>query len=202
MAAHPGPVRDGGRGADGADVRAEVWVRDAGPDDAQAIARIRVAGWRSAYAGLLDQSVLDASDPVAEADRRRADLTAGLSAGTALRVAGRAGCVVGFALSGPYRASGDDPAGSTGPDDAELRALYVDPPAWSAGVGSVLVEDAAALLAAAGHPVVRLWVLAGNTRARRFYARHRFVDEGVGADYTPRGGTRAAPELRYRRDLP
>lgn len=176
-----------------------VTVRTARRDDAGAIARVRVAGWRAGYAGILEPAVLDALDPITEQARRRAEW--GTRPGS-LRVAEAGGEVLGFTLCGAYRAGEDDPAGSVGPSDAELQALYVDPGSWSRGVGSALIGDVVATLTAAGHPVVRLWVLAANDRARRFYARQGFVEEGISAPFTPRGGTRSVPECRYARPLP
>jgi len=74
-------------------------------------------------------------------------------------------------------------------DAHELAALYVLPATWGRGIGAKLLE-------AAG-PVSTLWVLEGNTNARRFYEQH---------GWRPDGARRTNPhapevaELRYRRD--
>ena len=175
----------------------QLTVREATRSDAPAIARVRVAGWRAGYAGILDDGVLAALDPAADAARWLATW----DSGPRRRVAEAGGAVVGFTTTGAYRSAGDDPAWPLGPDDGELMAVYVDPGAWSRGVGAALLADADAVLRAGGHPVARLWVLAANDRARRFYARHGWVDEGVATAYTPPGGATAVPEVRYRRDL-
>ncbi len=178
----------------------ELRIREAVRADAPAIANVRVAGWRAGYAGILDDAVLDALDPAADAARWTADW----DAGPRRRVAERDGAVLGFTILGAYRADGDDPAWPLGPDDGEVMAIYVDPAVWSGGIGSALLADAAEQLGAAGHPVARLWVLRDNARARRFYASGGFLDEepaGVVAPFTPRGTDRAVPEVRYSRPL-
>jgi GNAT superfamily N-acetyltransferase len=178
-----------------------VRVRGAVPDDAAAIATIRVAGWRAAYAGLIEQAVLDALDPVTEAVRRRAEW-AERPTPVVAEVDGR---VVGFVLTCPYRTAIEAPAHwPHDPDAGEVAALYVDPAVHGRGVGRALMDRALADLRAAGHPVAHLWVLTGNARARRFYEAAGFVDEspvGVTHDWIAPGATRPTPEVRYSRRL-
>lgn len=176
-------------------------IRPATVDDVRAIAEIRVAGWRSAYAGLMEQHVLDALDPAAEAERRRREW--GTRPSTTA-VASLGGAVVGFVMTCPYRGEADQPDWPADPHAGEVAALYVDPAVHGQGVGRSLLSHALAQLAVDGSTVARLWTLAGNTRARRVYAAAGFIDEspaGVVTDYTPRGGTRATPEVRYSRYL-
>lgn len=183
-----------------------------------------MAGWRTAYAGLLEQAVLDALDPVAEAALRRQRWAAGPVAvvaelqevdeapevgGTAevseLRVAATIGSrVAGFAMGGAYSADDGKAGWATVPGAGELRALYVDPAAQGRGVGRALLARVLAELSAVGHPVCQLWVLAGNSRARGFYAAGGFTDQsplGVAKPYIPRRGTRSALVVRYSRRL-
>lgn len=175
-------------------------LRTAVPDDAAAIASIRTAGWRTAYAGLIEQAVLDAMDPVAEAARRR-DAWGERPPPVLAEVDGR---VVGFVLTCPYRADDAQPHWPTEPGAGEIAALYVDPLSQGRGVGRSLMTRALADLRVAGHPVARLWVLRGNTRARRFYSAAGFTDEGplgVTHDFVARGATTSTPEVRYSRRL-
>jgi ribosomal protein S18 acetylase RimI-like enzyme len=65
------------------------------------------------------------------------------------------------------------------------------------GIGRQLIEAARAGLKEAGFPDMRLWVLTGNTRARRFYERAGLAPDGVEQTWTPRGSTLELPELRY-----
>ena len=196
-------------------------VRTGTPDDAPAIASIRVAGWRTAYAGLIEPAVLDALDPVAEAARRRDEWSqrpvpivavvggtvvgGTVVGGTVVGGTVVGGTVVGFAVTCPYRTATEQPTHwPHDPDAGEIAALYVDPAARSRGVGRALMARALADLRSVGHPVARLWVLTGNARARRFYEAAGFVDEsplGVTHDFLARGATRATPEVRYSRDL-
>lgn len=102
------------------------------------------------------------------------------------------GQVAGFATLGDAR----DPAAGGG----ELYAINVHPDSWGSGAGSALLVAAHAGLADLGHRRAVLWVLPQNARARSFYARHGWVDEGVERVETVQGVT--VPEVRYRRSLP
>jgi putative acetyltransferase len=63
-------------------------------------------------------------------------------------------------------------------DGAELEQLFVAPDQRGSGDAALLLADAEAKIAAAGHEVAWLAVVAGNARARAFYAKHGWVDEG------------------------
>ena len=71
----------------------------------------------------------------------------------------------------------------------EILAIYVVPELWSAGVGPALLRAGLAHLLRHGLGEIRLWVVADNPRARRFYERFGFVADGesrvvpVGPDY-------------------
>jgi ribosomal protein S18 acetylase RimI-like enzyme len=56
----------------------------------------------------------------------------------------------------------------------EVRALYVSPGSQSRGAGGELLDTALATARGLGAAGVRLSVLEGNVRARRFYERHGF----------------------------
>jgi ribosomal protein S18 acetylase RimI-like enzyme len=53
-----------------------------------------------------------------------------------------------------------------------------------------LLTEAVRLVAAAGHPRAWLAVAAGNTRARRFYERSGWIDEGPFEYAAPDSGVR------------
>ncbi len=63
-----------------------------------------------------------------------------------------------------------------------LHGLYVLPEAWGTGVADRLHERAVEALRAAGTETARLWVLAENRRARRFYERHGWYPDGSTRD--------------------
>jgi GNAT superfamily N-acetyltransferase len=80
----------------------------------------------------------------------------------------------------------------------ELYALYVSPDWWSTGAGRALMGEVLTCLEAEGYRRAILWVLADNTRARRFYERAKFTPDGGINVLTGLGGVL---EVRYTRDL-
>lgn len=161
--------------------------------DCDRVAEIRVGGWRSAYQGLVPRSYLDALDVAQDAEHRRSHLGQA-GAGVVNLVAEQAGAVVGWACHGPYR------HGETHTADAELYALYVDPGRYGDGIGRALLQESVRRCAAAGHARMLLWVLKGNARARRFYARRGFRPDGAEEPFDVDGVL--VPEVRYARGLP
>lgn len=166
-------------------------VRAMTEPDIDAVAAVRVSAWRYAYAGLMPQSYLDGMDVAAQAAQRRAAFADPANAVTNLVAEGPDGAVLGWAAYGP--ATTTDPEG-TAPDEGELYALYARPDVIGTGVGLALLTE---VLSRAPYPPVRLWVVEGNARARRFYEL---------AGFSPDGGTlleyadgSPVPELRYRR---
>ncbi|MGY0019719.1 N-acetyltransferase family protein [Streptomyces sp. YJ-C3] len=155
-------------------------------DDCAAVAEVRVRGWQFAYAGLMPQAYLDAMSVQRDAARRRE-----LFGRVTEFVAERAGAVVGWACHGPSR-DRDVP-----PGEAELYALYAHPAHLSTGVGRALLDACAAGALRAGHSSMRLWVVEGNVRARRFYERAGFMADGAREPYEVGGAT--VPEVRYVR---
>ncbi|MFF2501972.1 GNAT family N-acetyltransferase [Streptomyces sp. NPDC058067] len=171
---------------------AAIRVRDMTDADCEAVARIRVLGWQTAYEGLMPAAHLDAMNVEEETARRR-ELLARRGPSVGNLVAGRAGEVVGWACHGPLR---DD---DVPPGDAELYAIYVLPDVLSTGVGRALLEVVLERCAASGHGRIRLWVVEGNARARRFYERAGFSPDGAEDTYEVDGVL--VPEVRYLRPL-
>ena len=143
-------------------------IRIATLADADAIARVQVAGWHATYRGLIPDAELDRHTFEVRAPRWRQILSA---TGSTERttVFERDEAVVGFASAGPGRGE---------PNVGEIWALYAHPDAWGTGVGRALLGDALAFLAAKGHASVFLWVLRGNARAIRFYEAAGFRLDG------------------------
>jgi ribosomal protein S18 acetylase RimI-like enzyme len=161
----------------------------AGVRDATAIAKVHVASWRGAYAGLLPQPLLDTLSVQRRAEQWR-DQLADTEQVTLVAV-GVTEEVIGFASVG---ASGDaDADASTG----ELYAIYLSP-LWGVGIGSTL-HDAAVAMLSQRYTEATLWVLDGNTRARAFYERQGWDTNGLVREET-RGGA-VLNEVRYRRSL-
>jgi GNAT superfamily N-acetyltransferase len=82
------------------------------------------------------------------------------------------------------------------PTLAHLGHLFVKPRYWGAGVASELLAHATTAAADSGFVEMRLFVMAGQARARRFYAREGFA--AVGKPFDPGLGLLA---LEYRRRL-
>ena len=70
--------------------------------------------------------------------------------------------------------------------DDEAEQVYVDRAARGSGIAALLLADVERQVAANGHSRAWLAVAAGNARARRFYERSGWVDDG-GFDYQADG---------------
>jgi GNAT superfamily N-acetyltransferase len=162
-------------------------IRDARPSDARRFEEIRVAGWKTAYVGLMDADFLTSYVVDDERVQQREKWLADLPPGHVMLVAEDAGVVVGGAILTPSR---DEDLVEAG----ELLALYIDPARRSGGVGAALLSAGFARMP---QDVQSLWVLDGNTSARRFYERHGFVTDGGRKARTDIPG--APVEVRYRR---
>jgi len=156
-------------------------LRRATPADAESGARCHAECWREAYAAIVDPDVLRRSTD--DLEGRIARWREQLSRHTDERwVALQSGQVVGFSSAGPGR--DDDLPG------LEMYACYVRSRFWGSGLGSCLVR------AAIGDAPAYLWVFEANARARAFYRKHGFVEDGTNKD-EPRFGR---PEVRMVRD--
>ncbi|AQS71853.1 GNAT family N-acetyltransferase [Streptomyces pactum] len=161
--------------------------------DCDRVSAIRVRGWQTAYRGLMPQPYLDRLDAGADAARRRGLFTRTPDDVVNLVAEDDGGTVVGWACHGPYR------DGETRTADAELYALYVDAGRLGTGVGQALLGESVRRCTAAGHTRVLLWVVGGNTRARRFYERAGFRADGAEEPFEVDGVE--VPEVRYARHL-
>ena len=156
-------------------------IRREEPDDAEAIARVHVHGWQSGYAGIMPTEVLARLNPAAWAQRRRDLGTADPEHPFTTLVAEDGGTIVGFTTFGPYRNNQD--RGDLDPAHGELLAIYVEPACWGSGVARTLLAAARDGLAERGWTGYRLWVLADNARARRFYERAGHSPDGEESTY-------------------
>jgi GNAT superfamily N-acetyltransferase len=147
-------------------------IRRATPADAPAIAAVQARAWRHAYADVVEPERMP--DPAQEAPR----FAAHVDGGAEVYVWDQDGRVAAFAAL----------------DGRQLCAIYVDPTAQGAGVGSALLVHALEALRAAGHREAFLWTFEANGLARAFYERH-------GWELVPGEQHRLAPEVRYRRSL-
>lgn len=157
----------------------DVSLRSARPEDAAAVATIWRDGWRDGHLGHVPDALVAVQTP--ESFRTRA----------AERVGDTTVAVVGSEVAGFVMVVGD-----------EVEQVYVSTRHRGSGVAGRLLAEAERLVAAGGHQRAWLAVAAGNARARRFYERCGWIDEGL-FDYPAAGpdGTIAVPCHRYARPV-
>lgn len=149
---------------------------------------MHVRAWQVAYRDIVPDAHLDGLDVATRAARYDFDAAAPGAPETWIAVDGDD--VVGFVTVAPSR---DEDLPGLG----EVRALYVAPDRWRSGAGSALLARAEVLLGDAGFNEAHLWVLEGNTRARRFYERTGWALDG--ARKVVEIGGRPLAEVRYRK---
>ena len=174
-------------------------IRPATPYDAQAIARIRVQGWRFAYQGLISQDYLDSLSVAKDTKRMRgylsqfpqnsppsrsAPVQSSDGEKRSFMLAVRDDAVLGFCRfsAAPNNADRVERATPGGAMVGRLHSLYIDPSALGQGIGHTLMNHALSTFAAWGCEHANLWVLEGNSRAISFYERqgwHRTGDTKV-----------------------
>ena len=142
-----------------------VRIRQAVPDDAEALGPLHVDVWFDAYTGLMAQHFLDdrRADVGGRVERWREILS---TSDNTTWLAEDGDGLVGFGGAGPGRDNDVDM-------DLELYALYVRAAYYGTGVGYALFEQAV------GDRACYLWVLTGNERAIRFYERQGFRLDGT-----------------------
>lgn len=130
-------------------------LRSATRDDSRTVARIWADGWRDGHLGHVPDEL--AAIRTRESFEVRA----------AQRVADTVVAEVDGAVAGFVMVNGD-----------EVEQVYVDEPHRGTAVASALLAEGERLVKAAGHGRAWLAVATGNTRARRFYEREGWTDEG------------------------
>ncbi|WP_240509808.1 GNAT family N-acetyltransferase [Streptomyces malaysiense] len=149
-------------------------------------------GWQAACTGMVPQDHLDALT-VAEDARQRREMFERAPDTVLNLVAEVGGTVVGWAALGPSREDDREP------QDGELLALYASPDRLGTGIGKALMRQAPAAARERSFRRLVLWVLAANTRARRFYERAGFLPDGGSSDWPVSGVL--VPEVRLGRDV-
>jgi GNAT superfamily N-acetyltransferase len=133
----------------------QVTLRGARAEDAPEIAEIWFRGWQDGHLGFVPQELADVRTEDSfrtRAAERIPDTT----------VATVTGAVVGFVMV----------------VDDEVEQVYVSAAHRGTGVAQVLMGEAERQVRANGHGKAWLAVVAGNARARAFYKRAGWVDEG------------------------
>jgi ribosomal protein S18 acetylase RimI-like enzyme len=154
-------------------------VRPATPADAPRVAEIWRSGWGDGHIGHVPQELVDARTDESFATR------------AAERVGDTTVAVIGDAIAGFTMVVGD-----------EVEQVYVSPDHRGSGVADALLSEAERQIRANGHDAAWLAVVAGNARARRFYERCGWVDEGEFVyEASDRTGPIAVPCHRYVKAL-
>jgi len=164
-----------------------VRFRDAHADDVDALGRVHVRAWQSAYRGVMPDEYLDglqASDRAAMWERFLAEPRPDQR----LHVVTVDDRVIGFACFGSCAEAGEAPLG-------ELYAINLDPDHWGRGLGRKLLSTVTYELPAFGDSAV-LWVVPENARARVLYESAGWADDG-GRRHDEELGVRV-DEMRYR----
>lgn len=165
-----------------------IVVREARPDDLNAVAAVFLACWHDSYAGFLPAHVIGMYDE----DGARALWRPTLSnppADAVVLVAEQAGRgVLGVIRIGR---DPDEPAAG------HVYSLYVHPDTQGLGVGTRLLAAADDRFGRKGVDEVTLWVFAGNVAALGFYSRLGWQPDGA-QRAEPQYGE---PEVRLRRML-
>lgn len=154
-------------------------LRAATAADATAVGEIWYEGWHDGHLGHVPEELVKVRTHesfLTRAAQRVADTT----------VAESGGEVAGFVM-----VVGD-----------EVEQVYVSRRHRGGGVANALLAEAERLVAAGGHRRAWLAVVAGNARARRFYERQGWRDEGP-FDYPAQGpdGPIPVPSHRYVKDV-
>jgi DNA/RNA-binding domain of Phe-tRNA-synthetase-like protein/ribosomal protein S18 acetylase RimI-like enzyme len=132
-----------------------VEIRSADPEDADVVAEIWRLGWRDGHEGLVPQELVEIRTDESfrtRAAKRVRDTT----------VATVDGAVAGFVMV----------------VDDEVEQVYVSSAHRGSGVAHALIAEAERQVKANGHEKAWLAVVAGNGRARAFYERAGWDDEG------------------------
>jgi ribosomal protein S18 acetylase RimI-like enzyme len=155
-------------------------LRPAEPGDSDAVAEIWYHGWKDGHLGNVPDELV--AIRTEESFYTRAAERVGDTV-----VATVDGTVAGFVM-----VVGD-----------EVEQVYVSGSHRGTGVASALLTEAERLVAAGGHPSAWLAVAPGNSRARRFYERQGWTDEGP-FDYTASTPTGPIPVPchRYTKPVP
>lgn len=135
--------------------RSEVSLRPAVASDAPAVAEIWRSGWRDGHLGNVPSELIEA----------RTDESFGRRA--AERVHDTTVALVGERVAGFIMVVG-----------SEVEQVYVATAHRGSGIAGALLTEAERLVRIGGYSRAWLAVVPGNARARRFYERCGWVDEG------------------------
>ena len=154
-------------------------LRKATPDDVGAVARIWHVAWQDGHLGHVPPELLPYRTEEHFVSRTRTRIDS-------MWVADSGGRLVGFMVV----------------KDDELEQIFVERAARGSGVAAMLLRKGEDEIRRAGHRRAWLAVVAGNQRARAFYARLGWRDAGPFTYMAETAvGSFAVPSHRYEIDL-
>ncbi len=158
-----------------------VTFRPAIAEDAEAIATIWAEGWADGHLGNVPDALVTVRTPESFRSRATDRVDDTVVAAVTDQETARAE-VAGFVMV----------------VDDEVEQVYVSTGHRGTGVATLLLAEAERLVSGAGHEQAWLAVVSGNARARRFYERCGWTDEGP-FDYAAAAaeGTIQVPCRRY-----
>jgi ribosomal protein S18 acetylase RimI-like enzyme len=178
---------------------ADVSVRVAWADDAEAIAELQLLTWPALYAGVLPATAFPSGPEqvAAAAAAWRRSLSAPGDARNRVLVALERNRVVGFVITGPATDPDCDPVA-----DAEVGELTVDPRERGSGHGSRLLQAAADTMVADRFVRAVTWVLATDDALRRFLTEAGWAADSAHRELDLDGtGTTAVKQVRLHTRL-
>ena len=159
----------------GEDAGRTAVIRLAERRDAEGIARVQVAAWRAAYAGIVSAAFLDGLDVADRVSRWRTRIGPAMRRDAPTFVAADAtDAVLGFAHTGPAR---DDDLDAT--TVGEIHTIYVDPIAWRAWHRRVAHGRDRRVRRSTEVRDLVVWVFDENADARAFYERLGWRPDGA-----------------------
>jgi GNAT superfamily N-acetyltransferase len=182
---HPlGANPDDAPAGPGVDPERSVSVRPAMLADVPRLAEINQLSWRHAYGGLVPAEYLASLDLESLGERWT----------TRIRQPGRrinlvceiGGHLASYAVLGPYRTQQDAQREDT-TGWGELYAIYTHPDLQGRGAASALHDAALTAMDAWNCPIVALWVLRDNDRARRWYGARGWRSDGASSEWLGSG---------------
>ena len=146
-----------------------VTVRRAGSGDAPALALVGAATFLESYAGVIDGAAL-----MAHCAQKQTEAVYAAALADEAQALWLAEIAPGAAPAGYLHLAKPDLPVTTGPDDLEIKRIYVLDKLQGTGLGAQLLSDCEAEARRRAAPRLLLGVYKGNTKALGFYARAGF----------------------------
>lgn len=176
---------------------ADLSVRTGWGADADAVAAVQVAAWRTEYAGLLPPELLSELDPAGLAEVWRRSISRPADARNRVLVALEGEEVRGFTVTGPGADPDLDPVA-----DGEIGELTVHPDHQHSGHGSRLMHAAVDTLRADRFTRAVMWLTSTDDARRTFLTESGWAPDGAHRELDLRGdGAILVKQIRLHTSL-